>query len=78
MTVTNKIKESIVNKNKTILTEMGFHRSDIEEAVTDLINRGTIVPHISLVSSGNLTVILCYENKLLYVGHASNLDKEAF
>ena len=41
MTVTNKIKESIVNKNKAVLTEMGFKRSDIEEAVTDLIHQGT-------------------------------------
>jgi len=41
MAVTNKVKESIVNKNKTVLADMGFQRSDIEEAVTDLINQGT-------------------------------------
>jgi len=37
-----------------------------------------IVPHRSLVLSGNLAVIFCYENKLFYVGHALNFDKEAF
>ena len=45
MAVTNNVKESIVNKNKTVLTDMGFQRSDIEEAVTDLINQGTRVTY---------------------------------
>ena len=38
----------------------------------------TILVHRSLVSSGNLVVILCYENKLLEVGHASNIEKKPF
>jgi len=37
-----------------------------------------IIVHRTLVSSGNLTLILCYENKLLQEGHALTLDKEAF
>jgi len=41
MAVTNKVKDSIVNKSIAVLADMGFQRSDIEEAVTDLINQGT-------------------------------------
>jgi len=40
--------------------------------------KDAIIVHRTLVSYGNLTLILCYENKLLKVGHALNLDKEAF
>jgi len=48
MAVTNNVKDSIVNKNKTVLADMGFQKSDIEEAVTDLINQGTRVTYNKL------------------------------
>jgi len=37
-----------------------------------------IIVHRTLVSFGNLTLILCYENTLLKVEHALIPDKEGF
>jgi len=40
-------KERIINQYKTYLTQSGFQLHDIEEAVTDLINQGTSLRHLS-------------------------------